>query len=53
MYDLLSEISEADMDDKLFNYLKKLAKLDVLVIDDFLLTPTTEREQKYLMKYLS
>lgn len=50
MHDLLSELSEADMNDKLTNYLKKLAKLDVLVIDDFLLTPTTEHEQKYLME---
>lgn len=50
MYDLLSELSEADMNDRLPQYLKKLAKLDVLVIDDFLLTPTTEHEQKYLME---
>ncbi|MRI82766.1 hypothetical protein GIY11_12200 [Aerococcaceae bacterium DSM 109653] len=41
LYDLLSELSEADMNDRLPQYLKKLAKLDVLVIDDFLLTPTT------------
>lgn len=50
MYDLLSELAEADMADKLPNYLKKLTKLNVLVIDDFLLTPTTEHEQKYLME---
>ena len=50
LYDLLSELSEADMNDRLPQYLKKLAKLDVLVIDDFLLTPTTEHEQKYLME---
>lgn len=30
---------QADLDDKLTNYLKRIAKLDVLVIDDFLLTP--------------
>lgn len=50
MFDLLAELAEADMDDKLTPYLKKLAKLDVLVIDDLLLTPTTEFEQKYLME---
>ncbi len=33
--------------DKLF---KRLAKLGLLVIDDFLLTATTEYEQKYLME---
>ena len=50
MYDLLTEMAQADLDDKLTNYLKRIAKLDVLVIDDFLLTPTTEHEQKYLME---
>lgn len=50
MYDLLSEMTQADLEDRLTNYLKKIAKLDVLVIDDFLLTPTTEHEQKYLME---
>ena len=50
MYDLLTEMAQADLDDKLTNYLKRIPKLDVLVIDDFLLTPTTEPEQKYLME---
>lgn len=50
MYDLLTEMAQADLEDKLTAYLKKIAKLDVLVIDDFLLTPTTEHEQKYLME---
>jgi len=50
MYDLLSELSVADIEDRLPSYLKKISKLDVLVIDDFLLTPTTEHEQKYLME---
>lgn len=50
MYDLLSEMTQADLEDRLTNYLKRIAKLDVLVIDDFLLTPTTEYEQKYLME---
>lgn len=50
MYDLLTEMAHADLEDKLANYLKKIAKLDVFVIDDFLLTPTTQDEQKYLME---
>lgn len=50
MYDLLSEMVQAELEDKLPNYLKKISKLDVLVIDDFLLTPTTQDEQKYLME---
>lgn len=50
MYDLLSEMVQADLEDRLVNYLKRIAKLDVLVIDDFLLTPTTQDEQKYLME---
>ena len=50
MYDLLTEMVQADLEDKLTNYLKKIAKLDVLVIDEFLLTPTTQDEQKYLME---
>lgn len=44
MYDLLTEMAQADLEDKLTAYLKKIAKLDVLVIDDFLLTSTTEHE---------
>ncbi|MFC3901105.1 IS21-like element helper ATPase IstB [Aliicoccus persicus] len=50
MYDLLTEMVQADLEDKLENYFKKIMKLDVLVIDDFLLTPTTQDEQKYLME---
>lgn len=50
MYDLLTEIAEAELQDKLTLYFKRIAKLDVLVIDDFLLTATTEHEQKYLME---
>ena len=53
MYDLLSELSEADMNDKLTNYLKKLAKLDVLVIDDFLLTPQQNMNKNNLWRSLS
>ena len=36
---LLSEMVQADLEDRLVNYLKRIAKLDVLVIDDFLLRP--------------
>ena len=50
MYDLLTEMVQADIEDRLINYLKKIAKLDVLIIDDFHLTPTTQDEQKYLME---
>ncbi len=44
MYDLLIEMVQADLEDRLINYLNKIAKLDVLVIDDFLLTPITQDE---------
>ena len=50
MYDLLAEMVQADLEDQLIKYLNKIARLDVLVIDDFLLTPTTQDEQKYLME---
>lgn len=50
MYDLLCEMAQAELEDKLPLYLKKITKFNVLVIDDFLLTPTTEHEQKYLME---
>lgn len=47
---IIQLLSIADMDDRLPNYLKKLNKIDVLVIDDFLLNSTNELEQKYLME---
>lgn len=50
MYDLLAEMVEANLEERLSAYLKKIDKVDVLVIDDFLLTPTTQEEQKYLME---
>lgn len=50
MIELLSDLSIADMNDRLPNYLKKLDKIDVLVIDDFLLTSTNELEKNYSME---
>lgn len=50
MYDLLAEIMQAELDNKLTSHFKKLSKIDLLVIDDFLLTPTTQEKQKYLME---
>jgi DNA replication protein DnaC len=50
MCDLLTEMAQADLEYTLKAYLKKRAKLGVLVINDFLLTSTTEHKQKYLME---
>lgn len=50
MYDLLTEMAQADLEDELTKYLKRIAKIDAFVIDDFLLTAITEHEQKYLME---
>lgn len=50
MIELLSDMALANMDDWLPLFLKKINKVDVLVIDDFLLTSTNEIEQKYLME---
>ncbi len=49
MTDLLSKLQQADYN-SLDRLLKKLSRTDILVIDDFLLTNTTEQEQKYLME---
>lgn len=40
----------ADYNNNLDRLLKKISRTDILVIDDFLLTNTTEQEQKYLME---
>lgn len=50
MIELLSEMYLAEVENQLPKLYKKLSKVDVLVIDDFLLTSTTESEQKYLME---
>lgn len=50
MIELLSDLYYADVEERLPRFFKQLSKVDVLVIDDFLLTSTTEQEQKYLME---
>lgn len=50
MTDLLSKFQQADYNNNLDRLLKKISRTDILVIDDFLLTNTTEQEQKYLME---
>lgn len=44
MTDLLSKLQQADYNNSLDRLLKKLSRTDILVIDDFLLTNTTEQE---------
>ena len=48
--ELLSDLYFAEVDGMLPRLLKRFVKVDVLVIDDFLLNTTTEHEQKYLME---
>lgn len=50
MTELLNDIDLAEFHGNLDKLLKKLMKVDVLVIDDFLLTSTKEQEQKHLME---
>lgn len=50
MTELLNDIDSAEFQGNLSKLLKKLMKVDVLVIDDFLLTTTKEQEQKHLME---
>jgi len=50
MTELLNDIDLAEFQGTLDKLLKKLMKVDVLVIDDFLLTSTKEQEQKHLME---
>lgn len=50
MTELLNDIGLAEFQGTLDKLLKKLMKVDVLVIDDFLLTSTQEQEQKHLME---
>lgn len=50
MTELLNDIDLADFHGTLDKLLKKLMKVNVLVIDDFLLTSTKEQEQKHLME---
>lgn len=50
MTELLNELHLAELEHEMVKRLKQLTKVDILVIDDFLLTPTSELEQKYLME---
>ena len=50
MTDLLSKLQQTDYNNNLDRLLKKISRADILVIDDFVLTNTTEQEQKYLME---
>lgn len=50
MTELLNDIDLTEFHGALDKLLKKLMKIDVLVIDDFLLTSTKEQEQKHLME---
>lgn len=52
MTELLNDMNYEEFQGRLDKLLKKLIKVDVLVIDDFLLTSTNEQEQKYLMEVL-
>lgn len=47
---LHGDLQIADMDNQMPKALKRLRKVDLLIVDDFLLTSTNSTEQKYLMK---
>lgn len=50
MTELLAALHIAELENEMAKALKKLVKVDVLVIDDFLLTGTSELEQKHLLE---
>lgn len=50
MTELLNELHLAELEHEMTKLLKQLTKVDILVIDDFLLTNTSELEQKHLME---
>lgn len=50
MTELLATLHVAELENNMANVLKKLIKVDVLIIDDFLLTGTSELEQKHLLE---
>lgn len=50
MTELLVTLHLAELENKMPSILKKLVKVDVLIIDDFLLTGTSELEQKHLLE---
>lgn len=49
MVESLANVNTTDMDGKLNSLFNKIRKVDVEVIDDFLLTLTNDYEQKHLM----
>lgn len=50
MTELLATLHLAEIENNMAKVLKKLIKVDVLIIDDFLLTGTSELEQKHLLE---
>lgn len=50
MTELLNDLQLAEMDNQIAKFLKHIARFDLLIIDDFLLTGTNEIEQKLLME---
>lgn len=50
MTELLADLQLAEMDNQIRKTLKRLRKVDLLTVDDFLLTATTPNEQKDLME---
>lgn len=50
MTEFLADLQLADMDNQMPKALKRLRKVDLLIVDDFLLTSTNSTEQKYLME---
>lgn len=50
MTELLASLQLAEIENNMMKVLKKFIKVDVLIIDDFLLTSTSELEQKHLLE---
>lgn len=50
MTELLATLHLAELENNMTKVLKKFIKVDVLIIDDFLLTSTSELEQKHLLE---
>lgn len=50
MIELLVSLHLTELENKMPSILKKLVKVDVLIIDIILLTGTSELEQKHLLK---
>lgn len=52
MFELLSEMQEAKINDELQEWYKKYRKYDVLIIDDFLLSTVTNQEVQLLLELI-